>query len=147
MPALTPVMPANAIIFAGLKPIFVDVDPKTFLMDPNDLVKKITKKSRVILLVHLYEAFVIVKYFAELQKHNLKIMEDCAESLVAKDKNGVMAGTMGDIAVWSFQSAKHITCGDGGIISTSNSKIAEKARKYSNLGFNFCNPWRQDYSK
>ena len=134
MPALTPVMPANAIIFAGLKPIFVDVDPKTFLMDPNDLVKKITKKSKVILLVHLYGNVCDSKIFRRIaKKHNLKIMEDCAESLVAKDKNGVMAGTMGDIAVWSFQSAKHITCGDGGIISTSNSKIAEKARKYSNL--------------
>ena len=141
IPALTPVMPANAVIFAGLKPIFVDVDPKTFLMDPNDLVKKITKKSKVILLVHLYGNVCDSKIFRRIaKKYNLKIMEDCAESLVAKDKNGVMAGTMGDIAVWSFQSAKHITCGDGGIISTSNSKIAEKARKYSNLGFKFLQP-------
>ncbi len=141
MPALTPVMPANAIIFAGLKPIFVDVDPDTFLIDPIDLEKKITKKSKAILLVHLYGNVCDSKTFKKIaKKYNLKLIEDCAESLVAKDKNGVMAGTMGDLAVWSFQSAKHITCGDGGIISTSNPKIAMKARKYSNLGFKFLQP-------
>ena len=141
LPALTPVMPANAIIFAGLKPIFVDVDPDTFLIDPKDLEKKITKKSKAILLVHLYGNVCDSKTFQKIaKKYNLKIIEDCAESLVAKDKNGVMAGTMGDIAVWSFQSAKHITCGDGGIIATSNPKIAIMARKYSNLGFKFLQP-------
>lgn len=141
VPALTPVMPANAIIFAGLKPVFVDVDPETFLIDPKDLIKKITKKSKVILLVHLYGNVCDSKIFRKIAKrYNLMIMEDCAEALGAKDKHGIIAGTMGDIAVWSFQSAKHITCGDGGIISTSNSKIAEKARKYSNLGFKFLQP-------
>ena len=141
LPALTPVMPANAIIFAGLKPVFVDVDPDTFLIDPKDLEKKITKKSKAILLVHLYGNVCDSKTFQKIaKKYNLKIIEDCAESLVAKDKNGVMAGTMGDIAVWSFQSAKHITCGDGGIIATSNPKIAIMARKYSNLGFKFLQP-------
>ena len=141
MPALTPVMPANAVIFAGLKPVFVDVDPDTFLIDPKDLEKKITKKSKAILLVHLYGNVCDSTTFKKIaQKYKLKIIEDCAESLVAKDKNGVMAGTMGDLAVWSFQSAKHITCGDGGIISTSNPKIAMKARKYSNLGFKFLKP-------
>ena len=141
MPALTPIMPANAVIFAGLKPVFVDVDPDTFLIDPKDLEKKITKKSKAILLVHLYGNVCDSTTFKKIaQKYKLKIIEDCAESLVAKDKNGVMAGTMGDLAVWSFQSAKHITCGDGGIISTSNPKIAMKARKYSNLGFKFLKP-------
>ncbi len=141
MPALTPVMPANAIIFAGLKPIFVDVDPDTFLIDPKDLEKKITKKSKAILLVHLYGNVCDSKTFIKIaKKYNLKIIEDCAECLIAKDKNGVMAGTMGDLAVWSFQSAKHITCGDGGIISTSNARIAMNARKFSNLGFRFLQP-------
>jgi len=91
--------------------------------------------------VHLYGNVCDSTTFKKIaQKYKLKIIEDCAESLVAKDKNGVMAGTMGDLAVWSFQSAKHITCGDGGIISTSNPKIAMKARKYSNLGFKFLKP-------
>ena len=54
----------------------------------------------------------------------------------AKDENGVLAGKMSDIACWSFQGAKHLTCGDGGIASTSN-KRTRKIRKYSNLGFKF----------
>mgnify|MGYP001246432270 CR=1 FL=1 len=141
IPALTPVMPANAIIFAGLKPVFVDVEPDTFLIDPKDLEKKITKKSKAVLLVHLYGNVCDSRTFQKIaKKYNLRIIEDCAESLVAKDKNGVMAGTMGDFAVWSFQSAKHITCGDGGIISTSNPKIAMMSRKYSNLGYKFLQP-------
>ena len=138
VPSLTPVMCANAIIFAGLVPVFVDVNNDDFLINPKDLVKKITKNSKAILLVHMYSGVCNGKIFRKIaNKYKLKIVEDCAESLGAKDENGSLAGTIGDIACWSFQTAKHITCGDGGIISTSDSKIAENARKYSNLGFRF----------
>lgn len=141
VPALIPVMPLNAIIFAGLKPVYVDVDPNTFLIDINDLKKKITKKSKAIILVHMYGGVCNGKIFRKFaQKRNLKIIEDCAEALGAKDENGNLAGTIGDISCWSFQSAKHITCGDGGIISTSNSELAKRARKFSNLGFKFLQP-------
>ena len=58
-------------------------------------------------------------------------------SLGGKDENGVLAGKMGDVACWSFQGAKHLTCGDGGMLATSNKKLAEKIRKFSNLGFKF----------
>ena len=137
-PSLTPVMTANAIIFTGATPIFVDVDEDTFLMDPKDLERKITKKSKVILLVHMYGGINDSKTFKKIAKRNsLSIVEDCAESLGAKDRNGVMAGTMGDIACWSFQGAKHLTCGDGGIVSTSSQKLGERIRKHSNLGFKF----------
>jgi perosamine synthetase len=138
VPSLTPVMTANAIIFTGATPVFVDVDEDTFLMDSKDLERKITKKSKAILLVHMYGGINNSKIFKKISKKNsLLIVEDCAESLGAKDENGVIAGTMGDIACWSFQGAKHLTCGDGGIASTSNQKLAERVRKYSNLGFKF----------
>jgi len=138
VPSLTPVMCANAIIFAGLTPVFVDVCKDNFLIDPKDLLKKITKKTKAIMLVHMYGGICDGKKYKNIaKKYKLKIVEDCAESLGAKDQNGSLAGTIGDVACWSFQSAKHITCGDGGIIATSNKKIAEKARKYSNLGFRF----------
>ena len=141
VPALIPVMPLNAIIFAGLKPIYVDVEPDTFLIDPKDVIKKITKKTRAIILVHMYGGVCNSRIFKNIsKKYKLKIIEDCAESLGAKDQNGKLAGTFSDIACWSFQSAKHITCGDGGILSTSNAKYAQRARKFSNLGFKFLQP-------
>ena len=138
VPSLTPVMCANAIIFTGATPVFVDVDDDTFLMSPHDLEKKITKKTKAILLVHMYGGINNSKIFKRIaKKNNLLIVEDCAESLGAKDENGIMAGKMGDIACWSFQGAKHLTCGDGGMLSTSNRNLAEKIRKFSNLGFRF----------
>ena len=138
VPSLTPVMCANAIIFSGATPIFVDSKFDTFLMDPKDLEKKITDNTKAILLVHMYGGVNNYKIFKKIaKKHKLFIVEDCAEALGAKDEDGNLAGTMGDISCWSFQGAKHITCGDGGIMSSSNSKIAKKARKYTNLGFRF----------
>ena len=138
VPSLTPVMTANAIIFTGATPIFVDVDEDTFLIDPQDVIRKITKKTKAILLVHMYGGINNSNIFSKIAKKNdLLIIEDCAESMGAKDENGVSAGKMSDIACWSFQGAKHLTCGDGGIASTSNKKLAEKIRKYSNLGFQF----------
>ena len=138
VPSLTPVMCANAIIFTGATPIFVDVDEDSFLMCPKDLVKKITPKTKAILLVHMYGGINNSKIFKKIaKKNNLFIVEDCAESLGGKDENGVITGKIGDIACWSFQGAKHLTCGDGGMLSTSNKKIAEKIRKFSNLGFKF----------
>jgi perosamine synthetase len=138
VPALTPVMCANVIIFADGTPIFIDTKKDTFLMDPHDVEKKITKNTKAILLVHMYGAINNYKIFKKIaKKHKLKIIEDCAEALGAKDENKRLVGTMGDISCWSFQGAKHITCGDGGIMSTSNRKLAQRARKYSNLGFKF----------
>ena len=138
VPALTPIMCATTIHFTGATPIYVDVDPETFLIDINDLKKKITKNSKVILLVHMYAGINDILSFKKIaKKFNLKILEDCAEALGAKDKNGILVGSNSDISCWSFQSAKHITCGDGGIISTNNSKLAKKVRKLSNLGFKF----------
>jgi perosamine synthetase len=136
--SLTPVMTANAIIFAGATPIFVDVDEDNFLMDPQDVIRKITKKTKAILLVHMYGGVNNSNFFSKIaKKNNLFIIEDCAESMGAKDEYGVLAGKMSDIACWSFQGAKHLTCGDGGIASTSNKELAQKIRKYSNLGFKF----------
>ena len=140
VPALTPIMCATTIHFTGATPVYVDVDPDTFLIDPNDMLKKITKKSKVILLVHMYGGINDIKLYKNIaKKHNLKIIEDCAESLGAKDQNGILTGSITDVGCWSFQSAKHITCGDGGIISTNNKKLAKKIRKFSNLGFKFLN--------
>ena len=138
VPALTPIMCGTVIHFTGATPIYVDVESDTFLMSAKDLKKKITKKTKAIILVHMYGGVNNIKLFQKIAKeNNLYLIEDCAEALGAKDENGILAGSSSDLNCWSFQSAKHITCGDGGIVSTNNNKLAIKVRKFSNLGFKF----------
>jgi len=136
--ALTPIMCGTVIHFTGATPVYVDVDSDTFLMSAKDLKKKITKKTKAIILVHMYGGVNNIKLFQKIaKKNNLYLIEDCAEALGAKDENGILAGSTSDLNCWSFQSAKQITCGDGGIVSTNNKKLAIKVRKISNLGFKF----------
>lgn len=136
VPALTPIMCGTSIHLAGGVPIYVDVDKKTFLIDYNDLERKITKKTKAILAVHMYSGVCNLKKLKDICKKNkLYLIEDCAESVGAYDENKILAGSAGDISCWSFQSAKQLTTGDGGILSTNKKVIAEKIRKFSNLGF------------
>ena len=136
VPALTPIMCGTTIHLAGGTPIYVDVNPKDFLIDEKDVLKKITKNTKAILAVHMYSGICNMKNLRKIcKKNNLFLIEDCAESAGAKDQNGNLTGTVGDISCWSFQSAKQLTCGDGGMLATNNKKIAEKIRKFSNLGF------------
>ena len=136
VPALTPIMCGTSIYLAKATPVFVDVDPRTFLIDIKDIEKKITKNTKAILAVHMYGGiFDLNKLKKICRKRKLFLVEDCAESMIARDNNGHLTGTVGDIGVWSFQTAKQLTCGDGGIITTNNSKLGKKIRKFSNLGF------------
>ena len=136
VPALTPIMCGTSVHLAGGTPVYVDVDPKSFLIDVNDIKKKINKKTKAILAVHMYGGVCDLKLLKNLcKKKNLYLIEDCAESMIARDQNNYLTGTIGDIGVWSFQAAKQLTCGDGGIITTNNSRLGKKLRKFSNLGF------------
>jgi len=136
--ALTPIMCGTTIHFTGATPIYVDVDKDTFLMSAKDAERKITKNTKAIILVHMYGGVNNIKLFQNIaKKNNIYLIEDCAEALGAKDENGILAGSTSDLNCWSFQSAKHITCGDGGIVSTNNKKFATNVRKISNLGFKF----------
>jgi perosamine synthetase len=136
VPALTPIMCGTTVRLAGGTPVYVDVDPDTFLIDTKDILKKITKKTKAILAVHMYGGICNLK---ELKKicttKNLYLIEDCAESMIAKDENKLITGTVGDIGCWSFQTAKQLTCGDGGILTTNNPHLGKRIRKFSNLGF------------
>ena len=136
VPALTPIMCGTTINFCGAHPIYIDVDPETFLIDPLDIERKITKKTKAILAVHMYSGICNLKKIKDICKKNkIFLIEDCAESTGAKDENNILVGTKGDISCWSFQSAKHLTSGDGGILSTNNRKLGKKIRQFSNLGF------------
>ena len=136
VPSLTPIMCSTTIHLGGLKPIYVDVDPETFLIDYNDLKKKITSNTKAVLAVHMYSGICDLKKLKSICKKNkLYLIEDCAEAFGGKDENHNLVGTIGDISCWSFQSAKHITCGDGGMATTNNKILAKRLRKIGNLGF------------
>ena len=141
VPALTPIMCGTSIHLAGGTPVYVDVDPKNFLLDTKDLENKITYKTKAILAVHMYSGICNLKELKKIaKKNNLYLIEDCAESFGAFDQNQNLTGTIGDISCWSFQAAKQLTCGDGGILSTNNANLAKKIRKFSNLGFKALTP-------
>jgi perosamine synthetase len=122
---------ASAISFArnGAKIVWGDINFKTRVIDIDDIKKKITKKTKAIIIVHLYGYTVnfnsIINY---CKKRRIKIIEDCAQS-IGSELNGRKSGTMGDFACFSFHSAKNITTlGEGGMIYVKDKKLANKVR-------------------
>ena len=134
-PALTVIMDTTATIHANAIPVYVDVEPDTFNMDPVDLERKITPNSKAIIVVALYGLPCNMgKIMAIAKKHNLPVIEDNAQCFMGKYK-GKLAGTFGDIASYSFENSKHLSCGEGGIITSNNERLAIHSRKISNHGF------------
>ena len=126
---------AACIVNAGFLPIFADIDLKTQNISLDDIKKKITKKTKAIICVHLAglpcDMFNIKKLAT---KKKLKIIEDCSQAHGASI-NSRQVGSFGDVATWSFCNDKIIsTLGEGGMISTNNKKIYEFSKKYINHG-------------
>ena len=133
-PALTFIAPVNMIILSGAKPILVDIDNETLNIDPNLIEKKITKKTKAILVVHQFgHACDMDKILKISKKYKLKIIEDNAESIGGKYKNKLL-GTIGDISTFSFFANKIITTGEGGAILTNNRNIAIKCKELRDHG-------------
>ncbi|OGZ28558.1 MAG: polysaccharide biosynthesis protein [Candidatus Niyogibacteria bacterium RIFCSPLOWO2_01_FULL_45_48] len=125
---------ANAILYMGAKPVFADVDPLTFNMDPKEAEKKITPKTKAILPVHIFGQSCGMRPITELAKrHNLKVIEDACESIMAEHK-GQKVGTFGDAAAFSFYPNKQMTTGEGGMIVTNDEKIDSLCRSLRNQG-------------
>lgn len=120
---------AEAIAYCGATPVFADISPKSFNLDPAQIEAKITKRTRVILPVHLYgQACEMDKIIQIAKKHNLKIVEDCAQAFGAAFK-GQKVGSFGDAGCFSFFPTKNIGCfGDGGLIISNNIDFSEKIR-------------------
>jgi len=135
-PGLTVIMDSYAIIHAGATPIFADVDGDTQNINPQDIKRKITPKTKAIIVVSLQGLSVDIDPIIKLAKdHNLIVIEDSAQTMLGKYK-GRIAGTLGHIGVYSFESKKHMTSGsEGGMIVTNDKTIAEKARKFSGIGY------------
>jgi len=135
VPPITFAAPAFAALHLGAVPVFADVDPRTFVIDPEDIRRKITEKTKAIIPVHLYGLPADMDPIMELaQKYDLKVIEDCAESYLGAYR-GRIAGTIGNLAIFSLERSKHITSGNGGIVITDSEELAEKVRKFSGLGY------------
>lgn len=126
---------AEAITQCGATPIFVDINPRTYNLDPVGIESKITDETKAILPVHLYGQPSEMEPILELaRKYHLKIIEDCAQALGAGYK-GKKVGSLGDIGCLSFFPSKVLGAyGDGGMVVTSNPEIAEKVQMLRNHG-------------
>ncbi|OGE42652.1 UDP-4-amino-4,6-dideoxy-N-acetyl-beta-L-altrosamine transaminase [Candidatus Daviesbacteria bacterium RIFCSPLOWO2_01_FULL_39_12] len=117
---------AHAIIHCGGKPVFVDIDPQTFNIDPKKIEKKITAKTKAILPVDYGGQPVDLDAICQIaKKHNLYVVEDAAHTIGAKYK-GKNIGPIADLTCFSFHPVKNMTTGDGGAVVTNNKKLAEK---------------------
>ena len=135
VPAVTVVSCMSAIVHCNAVPVFVDVDPESFLMCPDDLERKISSRTRAIMPVHLYGQVCDMTRICQIaSKYDLPILEDCAECFLGEHR-GSIEGSFGQVASWSFENSKHLTCGDGGIITTDDEKLADRIRKLSTQGF------------
>jgi len=134
VPSFTFVATANSVVSTGAKPVFVDILKENYTMDPDDLQKKITKKTRAIMPVHLYGNVAYINRILEIaKKHNLPIIEDSAQSLGSTFK-GKHAGTFSDLGCWSMYPAKVMTSGEGGFVGTNDKKLRDKLLMIRNHG-------------
>lgn len=127
---------ATAVVAVGAKPIFVDIDPDTFLIDINDIENKITKKTKAIIPVHLYgQSCSIIKILGIANKYKIKVIEDCAQAHGTKFK-GRHVGNFGVSGCFSFYPTKNLgAIGDGGCIITNNKVIFEKLKILREFGW------------
>ena len=135
VPAISWISTSEAVSQAGGKPIFCDVDQSLFTIDCNEITKKITKNTKGIIPVHLYgQPADMEKICSIAKKHNLWVIEDCAQAHLASIK-GKKVGTWGDIGTFSFYPGKNLGAfGDAGAIITNNHELEIKMRMFARHG-------------
>jgi perosamine synthetase len=125
---------ANAILHAGYKPVFVDIDPITYNLDPKQIKTRLSPQTGAMIPVHLYgHPCDMDPIMAISRETGIPVVEDCGQSLGAKYK-GQFTGTFGKAACFSLYANKTITTGEGGIIATNDKELAERARLIRNQG-------------
>lgn len=132
----TAVATVSAIELSGATPIFVDIEPAFYTLDPNRLVAVITSRTKAIIPVHIYGQSADMDPIVQIaKKYNLRVIEDCAQAHGAIYK-GKHVGSIGDIACFSFYPTKNLgAIGDGGMVITNDSYLAEKARLLREYGW------------
>jgi perosamine synthetase len=134
VPSLTYIASVNSIVYTGAIPVFVDSLKTTWQMNPEDVRKKITTKTKAILVVHLFGHPCEMDELTKIaQENSLFLIEDCAEAIGSMYK-GKHVGTFGDIATFSFYGNKTITTGEGGMVITNDDTLHERAIHYRGQG-------------
>ncbi len=148
VPAYTFAATATAVVYANAVPVFADIDPETYNIDPRDLEKRITERTKAVIVVHIAGHPADMDEILKIaREHGLYVIEDCAQAVGAEYK-GRKVGTIGDIAAFSFYQTKNLTTGEGGMVVTNSDELAERAAlirshgergRYNHvtLGFNF----------
>jgi perosamine synthetase len=126
VPPFTFVATSNVALLAGAKPVFADIEPRTYTIDPNKFRKAITKKTKAVIPVHLYGHPANMDPLMEVaEDKGIYVIEDCAQSIGAEYK-GKKTGSIGHMGCYSFYASKNITTGEGGAVTTNDDELAEK---------------------
>ena len=135
IPSFSIISTANAVIKNNLKPVLIDCDLDTWNINVDEAIRKITKKTKAIVITHIYGLPVDLDRILKIaKKKNIRIIEDAAEVIGLKYKNKI-CGSFGDLSIFSFYANKHITTGEGGMVCTNNKKLYEKCKSLRNLSF------------
>jgi perosamine synthetase len=134
VPSFTFAATANTVALTGATPVFVDIDPQTFNIDPLAIEAAITPRTRAIQPVHLYgQPAAMIEIMAIAAHHNLLVIEDAAQAHMAS-LEGTPVGSFGIAGVFSFYPTKNMTSGEGGMISTASTEVARQCRLLRNQG-------------
>ena len=134
VPSFTFAATGNSVALSGAKPVFADVDPVTFNLDPASIEASITDKTAAIMPVHLYGLPANMPEILKIaEKHGLRVFEDCAQAHAASI-DGKHVGTFGTFGAFSFYPTKNMTSGEGGMITTSDPEVAREAAMLRNQG-------------
>jgi perosamine synthetase len=135
VPPLTMASTSLAVIHQNAVPIFADVDPETFQIDPESIRKLISPRTKAIITVALYGLSPDMDpIMAMAKEHGIPVIEDDAQCFLGTYK-GRLVGTIGDMASFSFQRTKHMTSGEGGMVTTNNAAYADAIRSFACLGY------------
>jgi perosamine synthetase len=128
VPAFTFVAPANMAIETGAKPVYADIDPKTWCMDVDEVKRKVTGRTKAVIAVHVYGNVCEMEALTRIaRERQIYLIEDVAEAAFSKYR-GKFAGSFGHLGCFSFQATKTITMGEGGAVVTNDRKLSERMR-------------------
>ncbi len=145
LPEITWVASVEPVLYIGAKPVFVDVLEDTWCIDPKAIEKAITKKTKAIILVHIYGSVCEMDEIMKIaRRYDLKVLEDAAEGIGSEYK-GKKVGSIGDAGVFSFHGTKTITTGEGGIVVSNSIDLIKKIKVLNDHGRNSDDPDHKPY--
>ena len=133
VPAFTWVATANVVLYCGATPILADVDPETYNLDPADVARRVTERTRAVIAVHLFGLCADIEAIRAVLPPGVRIVEDAACAAGAAFR-GAPAGGLGDAAAFSFHPRKSVTTGEGGMVTTNDPELAETMARMRNHG-------------